>query len=133
MPSYTKVANGTIRPSRFVKLDTTADGKVLEADAGDQIYGISQPGTRNTPYSDLDDGNAAKTGETLKIFGPPEKGVLLELGGTVTRGQLLKSDADGKGVNAGTDKDQYGAVAEASGVSGELIPVQCVGPSQAGV
>lgn len=128
MPSFTKVANGTIRPSRFVKLDTTADGLVLECDAGDQVYGISGPGTRNTPLDGLDDGNHAIAGENCLIYGPPEKEVLLEIGtGGCSPGDRLASDADGKGVVA--TADEYGAIASVMGVEGEVIPVQCVPPA----
>lgn len=128
MPSFSKVAGGDIRPSRFVKLDDTADGVVLECNAGDQIYGISQPGTRNTPLDGLDDGNAAIAGENLNIYGPPEKEVMLEIGtGGCVPGDRLASDADGKGVVATTD--EYGAIASMAGANGEIIPVQCVPPA----
>ena len=130
MPSFTKVANGNITPARFVKLDVTADGRVLQAGAGEQIYGISQAGTRNTPYSTLDDGFAAIAGENLKIFGPPDKEIMLELGGTVVRGDRLKSDASGRGLATVIALDEVGAIAAASGVLGELIPVQCIPPAK---
>ena len=124
MPRFSKIANGTIRPSRFVKLDTTAEGTVLECNAGDRCFGIAQQGTRNTPYGSLDDGNAAISGEILQIYGPPELDVPLELGGTVDEGDYIKADADGKGVKAGTDADEYGAMCLRGGVSGEIVPVQ---------
>jgi len=128
MASYTKVANGNINPSRFVYLDATADGKVLEASAvTHKLYGISQPGTRNAPYSTLDDGYAAIAGENVQIYGLGDKDVLLELGGTVARGDRLTAATGGKGIKTVTDRDEYGAIAMASGVSGELIPVQVVG------
>ncbi len=130
MPSYTKVANGNVAPSRFVKLDTTTEGRVLQATAGDKIYGISQQGTRNTPYGALDDGFAAIAGENLNIYGPPEKDVLLELGGTVTRGDSLKSDANGKGVTTTSTGDWIGAIALDSGATGDLIPIQTIPPTQ---
>jgi len=129
--SFTRVANGNIAPSRFVKIDTTAEGKVLQAGAGDKTYGVSEPGVRNVPYGALDDGFAAIAGENLRIFGPgPDKDIPLELGGTVTQGDRLKSDANGKGVVTVTNLDEWGAVAMKSGVSGEIIPVQPVYPSQ---
>lgn len=50
----------------------------------------------------------------------------LKLGGTVARGDYLKSDANGFGVVASADKDKYGAKAMASGVSGDVIPVEVI-------
>lgn len=127
--SFSKVAGGNIAPSRFVKLSTTAEGRVLQCGAGEAIYGISQPSVHNIAlsgggFTTPDDGYAAVAGEMLNIYGPGDDTVMLELGGTVTVGDYLKSDADGKGVNAGTDKDKAGAQAQASGTSGKLIPVK---------
>lgn len=127
MPSFTKTANGNIAPSRFVRLDTTADGRVVQAGAGEKIYGISQPGTRRASYSSLDDGYCAIVGESLQIYGPgSDKDVMLELGGTVSAGDRLKSDADGKGVVTTTSGNEVGAIAQVGGTSGQLIPVQPV-------
>lgn len=115
------VAGGNIAPMRFVKPSTLADNKCLQCGAGEMPIGISQRGTRNTPYSSLDDGYAAIAGESLQIYGPTEL-AMLELGGTVAAGDLLKSDADGKGVTAGAGT-MYGARASQAGTSGKLIEV----------
>lgn len=132
MPSYSKCANGNIAPSRFVKIDTTAGVKdrVLQATAGDKIYGISFVGTRNAPYAPLDDGYIAIAGEFLSIYGPSAKDVRLELGGTVTQGDSLKSDANGKGVTTTSTGDWIGAIAMDAGVSGDVIRVQVIPPTQ---
>jgi hypothetical protein len=116
-------ANGTIRPSRFVKFDTSGPGLVLEADAGEAVVGISGPGTRFVPWSELDDGNHAIAGENCQVFQDGHKRIMLELGGTVDEGSFLKSDADGKGVAATADQEKYGARARVAGVSGEIIEV----------
>ena len=123
-----RVAAGNIAPSRFVTPSTSADNKVTQATAGQAVCGISHVGVRNVPGSSLglDDGYHAIAGENCGVHEPPESWVLLELGGTVTRGDYLKSDGSGKGVAATTDKDAYGARALRSGVSGELIPVQVI-------
>jgi hypothetical protein len=73
MSAHSRQANGNIAPSRFVKLDTSADGKVLQCGASATImpYGISGPGTRNPPYSSLDDGYHAIAGENCLIYGTP--------------------------------------------------------------
>lgn len=125
MPSYTKVANGNISPSRFVILGS--GDKVTQASAATtRLYGISGMGTRNTPLSPLDDGYHAIADENCMIYGPPEKDVILELGGTVTAGASLTSDASGKGVATTAGTDFVGAVAMEAGVSGDLIRVQVV-------
>jgi hypothetical protein len=129
MASFSKVANSNIAPSRLVKIDTTADGKVLQCTGTSDVpYGVSQPGQHNTPLSvggtSLLDGWAATAGQNLWIIGPPDK-CLLELGGTVTRGDYLASDTNGKGVTA-TTGNFYGAQAMESGASGDLVEVMVV-------
>lgn len=125
MPSFTKVATSNIAPSVFVKLSTTLDGRVTQCGAGDKIYGISQPGERNLPYTGLQDGFAAIAGENLMIYGPgSDKDVLLKLGGTVAPGDRLKSDANGLGVVTTTPADEVGAIAQEVGLSGQIIAVQ---------
>jgi hypothetical protein len=128
MASGTKVANGNITPSSFVKIDTSVSGggKVVLSGAGEDIYGISQPGVRNYPGGTGDDGYAAIAGENVMVYVPPEKEVLLRLGGTVTAGDWLKSDASGFGVTSSSDREKVGARASRSGVSGDLIPVQVI-------
>ena len=127
------VANGDIRPSRFVNLDATAsdDHLSLEANANEKIVGISDDGTNYPPIEGLPGGVsitalAAEAGQAFKAHGHGTHGCLLELGGTVTAGDFLKSDADGKGVSiatSGTTLQRYGAIALEGGASGGLIPV----------
>lgn len=132
MPSFTKVSNGNIAPCRFVTIATTAKDRVTQAtagsgSAGDPPYGISGTGTRNRPSSLAnDDGFIAIAGENVLVWGNPEKDVFLELGGTVTAGDSLKSDANGKGLTTTTANDWIGAIAMESGVSGDLVRVQVV-------
>lgn len=130
MAIFSMKSGGNISPSRFVKQDTSADNQVTQAGAGDKIFGISQAGVRRTPYSSLDDGYCAISGEDVEVFGIAEKAVLLEIGGTVTRGDRLKSDANGKGVTTTSTGDEIGAVALVSGTSGMLIPVEVISPTQ---
>src|SRR4051794_2591226 len=111
MGGWSQVANGNIYPCRFVK-DDTADGMVVQAGAGDRVRGISGSGTRSAPYPGLDSAYHAVAGDNCLLYGPGTRDVPLELGGTVTKGGRIKSDADGKGVASTTDKDQYGAIAE---------------------
>jgi hypothetical protein len=120
-PNMSKLAGGTIRPARFVKYGTS-EGTVLEADAAEQIFGVSQKEQRRLATF-LSDGNAAISGEIVGVHGPGEV-CYLEIAGTITLGTRLKSDADGKGVGSVADDEEYGAVAEQSGVSGDLILVR---------
>jgi hypothetical protein len=120
------VANGDIRPCRFVKYDTSGTGLVLECDANEIPVGISGPGTRFAAWDELDDGNHAVDGENCVVKQDGEKRVMLELGGTVNEGSWLISDADGKGTASTTDQDKVGARARMAGVSGEIIEVDVI-------
>lgn len=130
MPSFSRKASGTITPYSFVKLDTVNVGQVLLCGAGDQIDGISQPGVRRVPYLTLDDGNAAIAGDNINIWGPPEKDVLLKIGGTVVVGDRLKADVNGHGITTTTANDEIGAIAERAGVINDLILVQVIAPQR---
>ena len=103
---FNAIAEAIVNEYRFVKMGT-ADDKVIQATAGAKILGISP------------DYIAAGKAIAPQTAGQAE----LILGGGITRGQKIKSDADGKGVYADTNKDEYGAVALRSGVAGDVIPV----------
>lgn len=124
MESYTHLAEGTIRPSRFVKAGS-GDFSALEADANEAVVGVSQEGTADPPIPGVTP-VAASSGDHLKVYGKGAE-CLLELGsGGITFGAYLKSDADGKGVAAattGTTKQQLGARALEGGAEGDLIRV----------
>lgn len=122
-PSF--IAKGDIRPCRFVKIDTSNDFGVLEADANEDGIGISQEGTKQAPIPGAST-LAAADGENIQVYGPGEV-CLLQLGsGGATRGGNLKSDADGKGVavaTTGTTIQLVRAVALQSGLEDEKIQV----------
>jgi hypothetical protein len=123
------VAGGTIAPCRFVSMSATgqtpADHTVFQATAGagtegDLVDGISQEGTRAFDNST----QAATVGDHLRVHGPGDV-CLLELGsGGCTAGQLLKADANGKGIACTTDQDRVGARALQSGAAGTKVRVQ---------
>lgn len=123
-----QIAGGDINPARFVKLSTAADFTVLEADANEQTYGISVDAAQAAPISGAST-LAASAGKSLRVYGLGEE-CTLELGsGGATRGDNLKSDADGKGVGAattGTTVQWIGAQALESGLEGEKIKVRVV-------
>ena len=102
--SKVMIANGTIRVSRFVKMDTTDNNSVLEADANEKVVGISQPGGREAPIPSVtaDPVEAAQAADQVAILGPgEEEDVLLRAGtGGWTSGDEIESDADGNGITA---------------------------------
>jgi hypothetical protein len=121
------VARGNIAPCRFVMQDTATDHGALQATANANIIGVSCEGADRPPLSDLIATNyAARDGETFRLHGDGDI-TTLELGDTVTAGDRLKSDADGKGVpiaTTGTTIQKIGARALESGVAGEKVRVQ---------
>lgn len=124
-------ANGTIAPSVFVKIDTSADGYVIQAtdgssSHGDVAIGISQPGMKRPPgVAGSDTTIAAEAADPILVYSLGDV-CLLTFGGTVTRGDYLKSDANGKGITASTTADNVGAIALQSGTSGTKGLVQIV-------
>jgi len=119
-------AGGTIRTARFVKPSTAADNALLEADANEMAVGISDTGPRDAP---LDGANATTiaSADDQFMYHPEGNVCLLEIGsGGVTRGALIKSDADGKGVLAltsGTTNQWMGAIALETAVETEYARV----------
>jgi hypothetical protein len=114
-------ANGDIYPARFVKLDP-ADGKVVQCLAGDLPIGISQEGTRRSPYVDPS-GKAAAAGEQLAVYTLGERAIL-QVNATVTPQMRLKADANGMGIAvASPSVDAYGGIALFNGAAGKLIEV----------
>lgn len=106
------IAGGDVYISRFVKLSTTADNTALQAGANERSVGISHDGTRDAPgvtgaTADL----AASAGKPVKTYGLGDICLLWAGSGGFTAGDQIKSDADGKGVTAGSANDQVGAEA----------------------
>jgi hypothetical protein len=123
--SYSGIAGGNIAPSRFVvRSASSGEPVVTQAGANVATWGISQPSTRRAPFTGWDDGYAAIAGETVNVIGDGDDEASLEIAGTIAAGQPIKSDADGKGVLADTDKDHVGAIAKHSGTAGQLILVK---------
>ncbi len=120
------VAGGTILPCRFLVASTSADFTALQAStAGAVVFGISQEGSKIPPidgWTDSISGNACVVGDPVPYWGEHDE-ALLELGGTVTAGALLSTDANGKGVVSSTSGHAIGARALQAGSSGEKIRV----------
>lgn len=111
--------------SRIVSL--AGDFKVEQADAADtKLIGISQEGQKGPPglsgsTADL----AAAAGDTLRVYGPGEE-CMLTLGDTVSYGDYVGPDTDGKGVAislAAETLQHYIAVALEAGIAGDKIRV----------
>lgn len=85
---------------RIVKRDTADDLVIHAAAVGDAMFGIAQ--------------HAAAIGERVRarLYGISE----VEFGGTITQGELLTSDANGKAV----------AAAPAAGVNNRVIGIAMV-------
>lgn len=121
--SITYNASGNISPMRFVKLVSGTDYTVAQAGANESVIGVS--GTYTETFDSV---YHATNGRCCKVSDPTEV-PLLELGGLVSAGYYLKSDADGKGVQGSTtisSHQEFGAIALRNGRSGEFIPVKVV-------
>lgn len=106
------VAEAAINANRIVKFGTTDDFMVQGAAATDALMGVVE-------------GVAPALGERCDVVlvGIAE----VKLGGTVARGGPVTSDATGQGVAAAPAAGSNNRVigyALASGVSGDIVPVQ---------
>lgn len=121
-------ANGTISPAVFVKIDTTGDGLAIQAAAAtDLTVGVSQVGMKRAPgLPGSDNTIAAQAGDMIQVYSIGDV-CLLTFGGTVTRGDLLTSNASGQGITTTTTGNWCGARALQSGTTGSQGLVQIVG------
>jgi hypothetical protein len=107
-------AGAAIAAFRFCKIGSADFSAIQATDASVAILGVSERiGADSGSPVDVIKGGIAK----------------LELGGAVTRGDLLIPDANGKGVAGSTVSGAaqfVGAIAEQSGVSGDIIDVLVV-------
>lgn len=129
--SIPMVAGGDIRPARLVKLSTAADFTLLEADANERCFGVSMDATQDAPIPNAD-GDAAESGDHFMYYGAGEECVLEIGSGGVTRGAMIKSDADGKGVLAattGTTLQWVAAEALETASAGEKAKVRVLAPT----
>lgn len=101
-------ASGAIPKNRFIKATGTGDAIALATAATDPIIGLSSD-TVSAADGEMADGVLLGIGN-------------LQIGGTVTYGGFLTSDATGRGV-AATGAVRVGAIAMASGVVNDIIPV----------
>lgn len=115
-------AGGTIQPSTFVKLSTSADNTVLAAGSGDLPIGIATPSAKLVPaFSQT--GEAADSGDSVTVFGLGEVCLLLAGSGGLTHGDLVKSDSNGAGITA-SGGDKVGAFCLSNASAGNFARVQ---------
>lgn len=112
-------AGAVVNPCRFVKAGAV-DNAVIQAVSGAaMMFGVTEQVVGSGTS------NVAAAGDMVDVI--KDGLAYLELGGAVTRGDALTSDANGKGITtvivAGTPI-YYGAIAEISGVAGDIIPVK---------
>lgn len=107
------LAGGAITPNRIVKIGSADQTVVLAAAAADKAVGVS---VQSVSYA---------TGDTCDVVVGGEYEVVA--GASVTRGDLICSDAAGAGVPAapaaGTNNGVIGRAME-SAVTGDLFTVQ---------
>lgn len=126
-PSY--IAGETLYVSRFVVQDTSDDLTVNMAAADERTVGITHEGGRIAPIPTVDTVEAAQEGESVRVHGPGEE-CWLVAGAAVTANDLLKPDADGKGVTAAAG-DWAGARAlSAASAADERIRVVVIDSNQ---
>lgn len=122
-------AGGTINTCRFVVPDSTHPNAAIQASDGTHLpLGISLNASRLRPDPEFDSTDvlvAAIEGEPIGIHPPGSVGVDLLCAAAWNPGDLLMSDANGKGIVATTGK-YYGARAEGPGAVGALCPVTVV-------
>jgi hypothetical protein len=125
----TMMANGTIIRCRFVKLDPTANHKVIQCNVvNDLPFGIAGDEARTAPTPDvgITPYQVAQAGEPIDVH-PNTSECTLECGATAwVAGNRLTSDANGAGVpNPKTGAPPHiGAIALTAAATGELGLVQ---------
>lgn len=102
------VAGATVNPKRFVKRGSTDDTIIQATDGTAPFLGVTR-GDAGFPFSQ------GAIVDTVILNGIEE----IDFGDTITQGQPLKADSNGKAVPA-TAGDFYGGYAAKSGQSGDL-------------
>lgn len=123
--SFPHAAGGDINTSRFVKISTAADNTVLEADANEQICGVSSEAAQDAPIPGAS-ALAAVSGDSVSVHPIGSIACVLVGSGGVTRGANVKSDADGKAVLAattGTTVQWIAGTALETAAAGELAKI----------
>lgn len=121
------IANGTIAPASFVKLDPSNDQYGLQAGLGDQAVVVAGPGSDALPLNGGAALNAAVATEPILGYSPNMTAPLQAGVGGWVRG-WVKPDASGFGITANPG-DIAGAYAYQSAAVGEQRNVRVTGPT----
>ena len=122
VPGLQLQAGGNIYPSRVVCLSTTLDNTVNQSASNTSPnIGISQPGTNLAPGFDTL-GYAATVNQNIMVFSVGSVAPL-ELAGTSTRGDILTSDSNGRGLTTTTTADRCIGFLMESGGANDLVQV----------
>ena len=118
-PSFT--ASADIPISVFVKITSGTDHNAQACVAGDTAIGVSDYCPQDPVLPGGSVGPAATAGNPIRIFTLGETCEVLA-GGTITAGQFLKPDANGKAV-ACSASDKFSAIARAGASANQLCKV----------
>jgi hypothetical protein len=110
------VASEAIAPYRFVRVDTTEDNTGMIAEAGGYAVGVTNGDSRN-PYS----ATHAIDGDQIRLQATDQP--IVECAGTITAGDLVKSDATGQALTGTVGAAHMGRALEAGAV-GKFIRIQ---------
>jgi hypothetical protein len=116
-------SGGNVYPSRFVSIVSGNRGYVQQGTASTPVIGVSCEGTFYPPGTAADLGYAGVDTLPFRVYAPG-RSCLIRLGGTVSAGDRLVSDASGQAttMNVAATTHQYvGGIALDSGISGGLI------------
>lgn len=123
---HTLTAGGNINPAVFLKSSTAADFTVLQAGAGERPIGVSARGAIDAQIQASSSLLVGIAGRAVGAYMMGQRTLLTIGSGGVTRGDLLKSDANGFGITTVTANDLIGAIALESASSGEMAEVLLV-------
>ncbi len=124
------MANGTIQPNCFIKLDTTtpANYHYIQCVANsDTPYGISQDGSLDPPGVNGSATDAARAGTEFQFYINNDICLLVVGTGGWSEGNFLMSDTSGHGVPQ-SSTNPAGAIAQSTEVAGTLGRVRVIGP-----
>lgn len=116
-------ATGTVAPCTFVTLDKNFDEQYVQSVGGDWPFGVMQEAQRGTPgLAGSDATIAAQSGDTGPRIVQWGNDCLLTLGGTVSPGNAIMPDSQGRGISCPVGQ-YYGAIALQAGTTGVKIRV----------
>ena len=124
------MANGTIQPNCFIKLDSTtpANYKYIQCVAnGDTPYGISQDGSEDPPGVNGSATDAARVGIEFQFYTTNDICLLVVGTGGWSINNPLMSDASGHGIPQ-SGSNPIGAIALSTEAAGTLGRVRVLSP-----